>query len=257
MSLQKTLVGAVALVSALALAGCGSAADISGAQGASLNRSSFGASLTDATKNMQSVHLDATITAQGQTFHATADQFFGDGTLTGARGVIRVSLPGMGEVEARLVGGVMYLNAGQLGLGQVGGKPWVKVDLTDTSNPVGKMLAQLTDNLGPSQLIETLKSVSTLRRLGPETVDGVATIHYKVTVDTSKLGSAFGLAPGQFGGADVPKTIGYDVWLDAGSRPVKVAMATPMFGAQLHFSKWNEPVPVVVPPASQVGSFSF
>lgn len=256
MSLQKSLVGAVAVVSTLAVAGCGSAVDISGSQGADLNRSSFGTSISDATKNVQSVHVDGTFTAQGQTFTVTADQSFGDRTLTGARGVIHVSMPGMGTLEARLVDGVIYLNAGQLGLGQVGGKPWVKVDLTDTSNPVGQMLAQIADNFGPGQLIETLKSVSTLHSVGAETVDGVATTHYKVTVDTSKLGSALGLDPSQLGGADVPKTIEYDVWLDSGSRPVKVEMATSMFGIALHFSKWGEPVHVVAPPASQVGSFS-
>jgi len=256
MSLKKTLVGAVAVVSTLTVAGCGKAVDISGSHGASLNESSFATSVSDATRQVQSVHLEGTFTTQGQRVTVTADTSFGDRTLTGLKGAVRVSLPGMGTLEARLVGGVVYINGAQLGLGALGGKPWVKVDLTDTSNPLGETLAKITDNLGPGQLAETLKGLSTLRTVGAETVDGVATTHYKVSIDTSKLGTTLGLDPSQLGGAALPKTVAYDVWLDEGSRPVKLAMATSMFGMELHFSKWGEPVHVAAPPASQVSSFS-
>jgi hypothetical protein len=162
----------------------------------------------------------------------------------------------MGTVEARMVGGILYVQAAKLGLGQAAGKPWLKVDLSDTTNPVGKMLAQVTDNLGPGQVAQTLEGMSSLRKLGTETVDGVATTHYQVTLNTAKLTTTLGLHPGQLGSAGVPKTLSYQVWLDSTSRPVKIAMTTPAFGVELHFSRWNEPVHVVAPPASQVSTFS-
>jgi len=36
-----------------------------------------------------------------------------------------------------------------VGLGQVGGKPWLKVDLTDPNNPIGAMFAKVSGNIGP------------------------------------------------------------------------------------------------------------
>jgi LppX/LprAFG-like lipoprotein len=258
MTLKRTLVGAVAVVATLGVAGCGSAADISGAQGASLNRSGFAAAVTDATQQMHSVHVSGTFTVQGQHVAMTGDSAFGDQTLTGASGAFRVTLPSMGTLEARLVGGVLYVNAARLGLGQVGGKPWLKVDLSDPSNPLGAMFGKITDNLGPGQLLTTLKSLSTVRSLGDETVDGVAATHYRLTVDTAKLGSALGLDQSQLGQhASLPKTVSYDVWVDASARPVKVSLTTSAGAMELHFSRWNEPVHVQAPPASQVSTFSF
>lgn len=256
MTLKKSLVGAVAAVSALTVVGCGSAVDISGSQGASLNESGFAASVTDATRHVRSVHVEGTLTSQGKQVTITADGAFGDGSLTGVRGVVRASLPGMGTVEARMLGGVVYVNSAGLGLGAVGGKPWVKVDLTDTSNPLGQMLANIADNLGPGQLADVLAGMSTLRSHGAETVDGVATTHYTVTVDTAKLGSTLGVDPGQLGGEAPPKTLAYDVWLDEASRPVKLVLSSRMLGMELHFSRWDEPVRIVAPPASQVSAFS-
>jgi LppX_LprAFG lipoprotein len=257
MSLQKTLVGAIAVVATLTVAGCGSAVDISGSQSASLSKSSFATALTDATSQAKSVHVTGTVKAQGQTITLTADESFGDRTLKGMSGDVTVVLPAMGSVEARIVGGVVYINGSQLPLGQASGKPWVKIDLTDTSNPVGSMLSQITDTVGPGQITDLLKGLSTVTTVGPETVDGVATTHYKVSVDTSKLGSTLGLDPSQLDGAALPKTVTYDVWLDSASRPVKLSMATTAFSLDLHFSKWGEPVHVVAPPASQVSSAGF
>ena len=118
------------------------------------------------------------------------------------------------------------------------------------------MLSQVTDAMGPGQLSDMLKGLSTVTTVGSETVDGVATTHYKVSVDTSKLGSRLGarLDPSRLAGSRLPKTVTYDVWLDAGSRPVKLTWRTRTFSLELHFSKWGEPVHVVAPPASQVGS---
>ncbi len=261
MSLKKTLVGAVAVVATLTVAGCGSATDIAGSHGAIVTKSGFASALSHATSQAKSVHVVGTVTAQGQTISLTADGAYTDHTLKGTSADVVVSLPAMGSVEARIVGGIVYLKGAGALIGQSGGKTWVKIDLTDASNPLGSMLSQITDSVGPGQFSDLLKGLSTVTRIGPETVDGVATTRYQVSVDTSKLGSklgsTLGLDPSQLSGAKIPKTISYDVWLDSGSRPVKLSMGTGEVGLDLHFSKWGEPVHVVAPPASQVSTFSF
>lgn len=258
MTLKKSLVGAVAVVSTLVVAGCGSASDISGSGSASLTKQNFATAVSQATQGVGSVHMSGTFSTQGQSFDVTSDQSFGDGTIKGFAASITMNLPTVGTLDARLVGGIMYLNAAKLGLGGSGAKPWVKIDLTDTSNPIGAMFSKITSNFGPQQLSTALKAMSTLTKVGSETVDGVATTHYKATIDTSKISSSLGVDLSQLGiGASaLPKTVPYDVWLDASSRPVKVLMTTPQVSTELHFSRWGAPVTVVAPPATQVGTFS-
>jgi hypothetical protein len=253
----KMLVGAVAVVSTLTVAGCGNAVDLSGSHTSSLTKSGFATALTDATSQARSVHVNGTIQAQGQTITLIGDESFGNGTLAGMRADLSAALPTMGSLELRLIGGVLYVNGGQLLSGQLGGKPWLKIDLTDTSNPIGSMLSQLPATMGRGQFIAIAKGLSTLKAVGRETVDGVATTHYQVSVDTSRLGTALGIPTEQLGAVALPKTIRYDVWLDAGSRPVKVAMSYREYGVDLHFSRWGEPVHVAVPPRGQIGSAGF
>jgi hypothetical protein len=253
----KMLVGALAVVSTLTVAGCGNAVDLAGAHTTSLTKSAFATALTDATSHARSVHVNGTIQAQGQSITMTGDESFGDGTLTGMRGDLSAVLPGMGSLELRLIGGVLYANGGQLLSGQLGGKPWLKIDLTDTSNPIGSMLSQLPATMGRGQFSAIAKGLSTLKAVGRETVDGAATTHYQVSVDTSRLGTALGIPTGQLGAVALPKTIRYDVWLDAGSRPVKVVMKYREYGVDLLFSRWGEPVHVAAPPPAQVGTAGF
>jgi len=256
MSLRKTLVGAIAVVATLTVAGCGTAVDISGSESANMSKSSFVGALSQATSEQKSVHVVGTVTAQGQQITLTADGAFSHGSLEGTSGVIKVAIPGMGDLEARIVDGVVYLKGAQALFGQLGAKPWVSFDLADSDNQVGSMLGQVTDAMGPGQFLDMLKGMSKVTRIGSENVDGVATTHYTVSVDTSKLGSKLGFGSSQLG-AHLPKTVSYDVWLDESSRPVRLAMATSMYGLDLHFSKWGEQVHVVAPPASQVGDVSF
>jgi hypothetical protein len=257
MSLKKTLAAAVAAAATLTVAGCGSATDISGSPVAvaNLTSSGFATALTSAISHAKSVHIAGTLEAQGQTLTVTGDQSFGDHTFTGMAGAVTISTAGMGSFEARIVHGIVYVNGARLGFGRASGKPWLKLDLTDPQNPLSSLLGQITDTLGPGQLTGMLKGLSTVAAVGPETVDGTPTTHYRVSVDTAKLGSKLGLDPSRLHGAALPKTVRYDVWLDSRSRPVRVSLKTAELGADLHFSKWDQPVHVVPPPASQVSSF--
>ena len=97
-----------------------------------------------------------------------------------------------------------------------------------------------------------LKGLSTVTTVGSETVDGVATTHYKVSVDTSKLGSKLGLDPSPARRERAAED-GHVRRLAGRRLPAGQAdVATASSASTLHFSKWGEPVHVVAPPASQV-----
>lgn len=256
MNPKKMIVATVAVLSTLAVAGCGSATDISGGQAASLSKSNFASTLSQATSSAKSVHMTGTFTVQGQHLTLSADESMGDlASVKDVAVAMKLSMGSEGTIEVRMVAGVLYINAAPLGLAQNAAKPWVKVDLNDPNNPLGSMFGQITKNLDPAQLLASFKSISTLTTVGPENIDGIQTTHYRVTVDTSKIASTLGLPAGD-AASKLPKTLTYDVWLDADNRPFQISVINPQLTMTLHFSHWGEPVHVVAPPASQVSSFS-
>lgn len=255
MSLKKTIIGTVAVLSTLTAAGCGSASDVATDQGASLTKQNFASAMASATNQAKSVHMTGAFTVQGQKITMTADESLKGTSLKDFAVALTMSIGSMGDVEARVVGGVVYFNGAKLGLPGSPSKPWVKVDLTDPTNPLGAAFSKVA-SMNPAELMKAFQSISTLTKVGAESVDGVQATHYKVTVDTSKATSMLGM-PMDGHMASMPKTLTYDVWVDSASQPVKVLMNNPMFTVELHFSKWGEPVNVVAPPASQVSEFSF
>lgn len=255
MFLKKTMIGTAAVLSILVVAGCGSAADISGSQGASLTKQNFASAMASATSQSRSVHMTATFGAEGRNVTLSADESLNGSSLKDQVVALQVNIAAMGDVEVRIVSGVMYVNVGKLGLPGASAKPWIKVDLSDAKNPLGAAFSKIAA-MNPAQLMKAFQAISTFTELGTETVDGVRSTHYKVTVDTAKVGAMLGM-PDHGQTVSLPKTVAYDVWVDAGSRPVKVTVNNAMFTAEVHFSRWGEPVHVVAPPASQVGEFSF
>lgn len=254
MNVKKSIVSAAAVLSTLAIAGCGSATDLSSSHGASLTKQSFAASVTAATSQAQSVHMTGSFSVQGQQVTMSADESLGGTSINDAAAAMTVDIAGMGSVEVRLVAGVAYINAGKLGLPGTSTKPWMKVDLSDTSNPLGAAFAKMAA-MNPARLMQAFKSISTLTEVGTETVDGIQSTHYKVTVDTAKVGDLLGMPQGAAAGS-LPKSVSYDVWVDGTNRPVQVTMNNAMFTVDLHFSRWGQAVHVVAPPASQVSAFS-
>lgn len=252
----KALVSATAVLATLTVAGCGSAVDISAGRSGSvvLTKDNFASTLSTVTSQARSVHISGVFKVQGHAVTLSADESMGGTSFKDARASMTMTLPGQGSVELRLVGGVLYVHGPQLGLSQQASKPWVKLDLTDPSNPVGQMFSRITNNMNPSKLADAFKAIARLSKVGPENIDGLQTMHYRVSVDTSRLGSLLGIPAGSSAG--MPKTLTYNVWVDAKNRPVQLSMINSGFTVQLQFSKWGEPVHVVAPPASQVSQIS-
>lgn len=252
MNAKKTMISAAALLSTLAIAGCGSATDLSQSQGASLTQQNFASAMTAATSSARSVHMTGSFTVQGQRITLAADESMTTGSFKDAAAAMTLNVAGMGSVEVRIVSGVVYINAGDLGLPSMSGKPWMKVDLTDESNPMGAAFAKIAA-MNPADLMKGFQSISTLTEVGTETVDGIQATHYEVSVDTAKIGDLVGMPHGTTG--SMPKTLTYDVWVDGANRPVEITIDNPMVTVDLHFSAWGQPVHVVAPPASQVSTF--
>ncbi len=244
-------------VLAVALTACGSkSTDTTKNAGhenanATLTKANFASTLTKAMSTEKSVHLSGTITAAGATFTINADT-----RLNGGSPSMKMEMGAgqQGTMQMILVGKAIYIKAPQLSqLSKDSSKPWMKIDLSNTSSPLGKSFSQLLDQADPSKMTQAFKALDNVKLVGSETVNGVATTHYRATVNLARALRAQGVDPSSLSGVNMPSTSIIDVWLDSQQRPAKVSMNMgDLAKVDMSFSKWGQPVVISAPAASQV-----
>jgi hypothetical protein len=160
---------------------------------------------------------------------------------------------------------VMYLRLGFLPSTQLpGDKQWIKLDFSKLGQAAGVDVGKLLSGsqFQPSDLLSMLKGEgATVRKVGPATIDGVATTHYRVAIDVAKVLQARGLTSPLFSAfAAKMKTTSEDVWIgkdglvrrirsaygvaEAGKR-VQVGMTMDLYDYGAHVS-------ISAPPSDQV-----
>jgi hypothetical protein len=198
------------------------------------------------------------------------------------------NLPGgQGSGETRFVNGVLYERLpGDLISRLSGGKPWISLDVTKLSQQGGGSLQQLmTDSPSdPTQMLGFLQGVGSASKVGPDTVDGVPTTHYNVTIDLDKASArqsgagkqAIQTLEDEIGSHSLPA----QVWIDNQGRLRKITMQETLSGmpatTDAHgtdqssapstghvsfsftatLSDFGVPVTVTAPPADQVADLT-
>ena len=148
-----------------------------------------------------------------------------------------------GQLEARMLDGVMYLQMPLLG------EKWVQMDLSDPQNPLGDTFGDAFD-LG--KVVENFRTgLRSATLVGDEEVDGESLTHYRVTLDPSAVADE--LAPSE-PSADVPETVDYDLWFDDDGlfRRMEADLGPDDGTMTMEFSDWGEDVTIEAPPASDV-----
>lgn len=118
----------------------------------------------------------------------------------------------------------------------------------------------------PSQAFDLLKNISdNVQVIGTETINGVSTTHYRVTVDLGKAASTLEHPEGM---PAVQGTVPVDVWVDSQGLIAQIsvdysgpALASGPVGASeviatVDCTAYGQPVSVTIPPASDVKDFS-
>ncbi len=157
------------------------------------------------------------------------------------------------DMEVVMVDDAYYMNLGEITQGK-----FVKIDLNDSSNPLGSSVGSLQDLMDPKNSLGVFEdSVTSVEKVGEEEVDGASTTHYVVTVDSSSVSAALsGVSPSA--APSVPAEFVYDFWVDADNRPVK--MTSDIMGSytEILYSDWNDPsISVEAPSADQVTDLDF
>jgi hypothetical protein len=257
--MRRWLLGAIAVVLAVALAGCGGG-----------KKSSGGAKpvagdliVAAAAKSAKSGSVEADFKISGAGVNGSGNGVFNTGPSRSGRLTMKVNVRGVSvPIDSVVTGNVLYMRSSvfaQLGLSP--GKQWVKLDLGRLAQRSGIDLSSLANSSPtPASALSYLRGSSKVREVGSESVGGVDTTHYKVTVDLERA-AAKSTGPERQSLNRVIQSSGVkklpiDVWVDgngyvrkveyaqrssAGSKPVRVTMNLHDYGA---------PITVKPPPAS-------
>jgi hypothetical protein len=157
---------------------------------------------------------------------------------------------------------VIYMRLGFLASQLPGGKQWIKLDLSKLGKSAGLDLGKLMSGsqFQPSDLLSMLKAEGAkVQKVGPATIDGAATTHYKVRVDLAKALQAKGLtSPLLSGLAAKLKAVSENVWVgkDGLVRRVRFAENLPQAAARVGMTMdlydYGAHVTIAAPPSSAV-----
>lgn len=217
-----------------------------------LSASNFQKEITDAQASVGSYHMEGVfdLKAAGQKMQMNfSADMSGAGDPDSTEMAMKMDMMGQ-AVEFRLVDKAIYMTGAALGGNPK--KPWIKIDADDPNSP----FASLFETADPQQFTGMIDGAKGVKNLGAETVDGVKTTHYEVTVDTKKAlaasGELGGMDPGSMG---FPAKMKIGFWVNADHLPVQMEMPFGKLGSfEVHLSKFGEPVHIKAPPANQVTS---
>ena len=156
--------------------------------------------------------------------------------------------------------GVVYLDAGTLGGFLSQGAAWVSIDLGALAKLSGQSLDDLQGGLGfdPTDIARSLLDTENATEVGVETIDGVETKHFEVTVDIAAALAAVPQADIDLTlpDIDLPDTVVYDVWVTADNQLRRVSFDTDIAGQsiamQLDMTTSDEPSGIELPAESEV-----
>lgn len=177
-------------------------------------------------------------------------------------------LPAAVAMQERIVGPVVYMHAPALTRAIPGAKPWLKVDTSALAGSAGVGLSSLmtSSSNDPTQALSYLRTITAgVQVVGPETVDGVRTMHYRASIDLYKLADRLPVASRagylRLMGADDRSTAPLDVWVDGRGllRQERFQLRMPAVDATmtlvLKLTRFGMPVHVAAPPARLTSDF--
>jgi len=256
-------------------AGCGGGSTSSAVQ---LDPVSAAASKTQ-NEGAVRVHLRMVVSGKGQKVRmrgtgafdgGSAEMSFKLGSMpgrmglpSGAASMAQLAHTTMKEVALEQNGDyVIYLRIPLLSSELPGGKAWVKLDLSKLGKSEGIDLGQLTSGgqLQPNDLLGMLEGEGAkVQTVGPATIDGVATTHYRVTIDLAKALESSGLtSPMLKDLAGRVKTASENVWIgkDGLVRRVQFAYGVPRKAMRIAMTMdlydYGAQISVAAPPSSAV-----
>lgn len=256
-AVSKSLVATAVAAALLGVAGCGSSGNSGTTRKQAVAPVRLVVASADTTVKAGSSRFSATVATSGASQNITMRM---TGLIDYRRrtGTLTATIPGLGTMTDILTGTAIYVKVPQLG------PKYFRISLKELLGG-NSSLSQL-GNSDPSQALQMLRGAGAdVQALGPVTVGGVPTTHYKGTISTqaalAKVPPAVRATVGKaFAGI---RSIPFDAYLDDQGRLRRMVEritlpASAATGGQalsvtttIDLSDFGVPVRVTIPPASQ------
>ena len=183
-NLGAIAVCAIAVVIALAAAGCGSS------KHAAPKTVSGDLIVAAASKSVKAGSVEADFKLSGAGVGGTGSGVFNTGPSRSGQLSMKIMIQGAQvPLDSVITGNVLYIRSSvltqQLGLSQ--DKQWVKLDLGQLAQQRGIDLSSLANaSPTPATALSYLRGSGNVQELGHESVGGVDTTHYRVVVDLER-----------------------------------------------------------------------
>jgi hypothetical protein len=199
---------------------------------------------TSATEQAGSASFRLTLTADDGSTPTTVE-VRGKADLDGKSADLSATIPGESgptTVRQRVVDGVVYLKVEG---SDILPATWVKLDPSALPEGAGKDLGGMLGGAGSGTVtapLDALREVAEVEKVGTQEIDGIATTHYRATLDPAKLAAAFGpLESLGLGGGDTlgAGTMPVDLWVDTEGRVVRVSQKVDLSAADAGPLSWT------------------
>jgi hypothetical protein len=214
---------------------------------AELSAADFYPSVMAAMQEAETFTFEIVTEAAGQAQTMTGEARLGDEGVQ-----MHASGSGAQAMELILVEKSMYMKSADLGTGD----KWLKIDLSDPNSLFG-MLGKATD---PAVMLKAMEAPKKLELVGSEELDGVATNHYRITLDPAQYLEAMDFPAAMT--EMMPKELVTEMWVDADDLPrqFEQTMEVPGVGggkpttSTTHgtYSDFGTDVEIEAPPAGEV-----
>lgn len=214
---------------------------------AELSAADFYPSVMAAMQEAETFTFEIVTEAAGQAQTMTGQARLGDEGVQ-----MHASGSGAQAMELILVDKSMYMKSADLGTGD----KWLKIDLSDPNSLFG-MLGKATD---PAVMLKAMEAPKKLELVGSEELDGVATNHYRITLDPAQYLDAMDFPAAMT--EMMPKELVTEMWVDADDLPrqFEQTMEVPGMGGgkpttsttRGTYSDFGTDVEIEAPPAGEV-----
>ena len=213
---------------------------------AELSAADFYPSVMGALKDAETFAFESSTGVGGEAMNVSGEARYDDSGMA-----MKATATGAQPMEMIMLDQVIYMKSAQ-----VGGDKWLKIDLKASESSLYGMLAKATD---PEAMFKAMETPKKLEVVGTEEVDGVATNHYRITMDAKDYMKAMGF-PAEMS-SFLPDELVTDMWVDAENLPRKFSQSvetpTPGGGKPVTttteglYSDFGIDVEIEAPPASE------
>ena len=173
-----------------------------------------------------------------------------------------VQLGPRGKGQVVVVGDKLYLTLPpSVRKGALAGKRWDAGDLAKAAKVRGSDLSQLAPSTAPASMLEQLRAVGDVKRVGTDTVRGVPTTHFHATVDLHKAAALLPPARRALMQPQIDQlvlqagqsTVPVEACVDGQNRLRRESVTLGNLGTmRLDLYDFGKPRRIVAPPADQV-----